>query len=161
MAARSVARILVVATAAGLALTGCTSAERPAATIEPNGYAGPPIGSVAPSPSPAAAAAPAAATGAPSAGVPAAGVPAAGPPAAGPGPAAPAGKVSATTASEQDIVRALTAAGVPTPGRWADEIIEYRPYPAGDPTLAKLRQNLAKENPPPGVVDKIVSALTP
>lgn len=145
MAARSVAGVLVAATMVGLALTGCTSMERPAATQEPTTYAGPPIGSVAPS-APAAPAAPAATAASAAPGAPA---------------AAPVGKVSATNASEQDILRALTAAGVPTPGRWADEVIEYRPYPANDPNLGKLRQNLAKSNPAPGVIDKIVSALTP
>jgi hypothetical protein len=144
MAARSVAGVLVAATVVGLALTGCTSAERPANTIEPNTYAGPPIGSSAPSESsaPSASASPSAAP-------------------AATGTAGSTGKVSASNAVKADIVRALTTAGVPTPDRWADEVVQYRPYPANDPTLAKLRQNLAKENPPPGVVDKIVSALTP
>jgi hypothetical protein len=37
---------------------------------------------------------------------------------------------------------------------------EYRPYPTNDPTFAKLRQNLAKYNPGPGVVDAIVATLS-
>ena len=41
--------------------------------------------------------------------------------------------------------------------RWAKEVVEYRPYPANDPTIAKLRGELAKYNPGPGVVDAIVS----
>jgi len=36
-----------------------------------------------------------------------------------------------------------------------------RPYPSDDPTFAKLRQNLAKYNPAPGVVDQIVATLVP
>ena len=35
------------------------------------------------------------------------------------------------------------------------------PYPADDPDLTKLRENLAKYNPGEETVDKIVSALTP
>jgi len=40
------------------------------------------------------------------------------------------------------------------------EVEEYRPYPTNDPTFARLRQNLAKYNPGPGVVDGILSALS-
>jgi hypothetical protein len=70
-------------------------------------------------------------------------------------------KVSANTASEEEITAALTAAGVSNPGRWAEEVVEYRPYPADDPNLTKLRDNLAKYNPGQETVDKIVSALQP
>ena len=70
-------------------------------------------------------------------------------------------KVSANTASEQEITAALTAAGVSNPDRWAEEVVEYRPYPADDPNLTKLRDNLAKYNPGQETVDKIVSALQP
>lgn len=76
-------------------------------------------------------------------------------------PADPAAKVSANTASEGDIAAALKAAGVSNPDRWAEEVVEYRPYPADDPNLGKLRDNLAKYNPGQETVDKIVSALTP
>lgn len=38
--------------------------------------------------------------------------------------------------------------------------MEYRPYPTNDPAFAKLRQELAKYNPSPDVVDKIVAVLT-
>lgn len=44
--------------------------------------------------------------------------------------------------------------------RWAGEVVEDRPYPTNDPTFAKLRQNLAKYNPAPGLVDQIISALS-
>ncbi len=70
-------------------------------------------------------------------------------------------KVSANTASDSEIESALAAAGVSNPGRWAHEVVEYRPYPADDPNLQKLRDNLAKYNPGEETVDKIVSALTP
>jgi hypothetical protein len=70
-------------------------------------------------------------------------------------------KVSANTASEDEISDALDQAGVSNPSRWAEEVVEYRPYLAGDPNLTKLRDNLAKYNPGQATVDKIVSALTP
>lgn len=75
---------------------------------------------------------------------------------------APAGtKVSANAASEDEISDALEAAGVSNPERWAEEVVEYRPYPADDPNLSKLRDNLAKYNPGQETTDKIVSALAP
>ena len=70
-------------------------------------------------------------------------------------------KVSANTASEDEIAAALESAGVKNAERWAEEVVEYRPYPADDENLAKLRQNLAKYNPGQETTDKIVSALTP
>jgi hypothetical protein len=73
----------------------------------------------------------------------------------------PGAKVSANTASESDIAAALSAAGVSNAERWAKEVVEYRPYPADDPNMTKLRDNLAKYNPGQETVDKIVSALTP
>jgi len=72
-----------------------------------------------------------------------------------------ADKVSANTASEDEIAQALTAAGVSNPARWAEEVVEYRPYPADDPDLTKLRKNLVKYNPGQETTDEIVSALTP
>jgi hypothetical protein len=81
------------------------------------------------------------------------------PPSGTTGPAV--AKVSANTASESEIEAALRAAGVSNSGRWAKEVVEYRPYPADDPNLTKLRESLAKYNPGQETVDKIVSALTP
>lgn len=72
-----------------------------------------------------------------------------------------AAKVSANTASDSEIESALAAAGVSNPGRWAHEVVEYRPYPMDDPNLQKLRDNLAKYNPGEETADKIVSALKP
>jgi hypothetical protein len=81
--------------------------------------------------------------------------------ATGTGPAASAAKVSANTASEDEIAAALESAGVSNPEKWAEEVVEYRPYPADDPNLTTLRENLAKYNPGQETTDKIVSALTP
>jgi hypothetical protein len=69
-------------------------------------------------------------------------------------------KVNANTASVADLQRTFEAAGISNAARWAREVEEYRPYPTDDPTFAKLRQNLAKYNPGPGVVDQIVATLS-
>ena len=69
-------------------------------------------------------------------------------------------RVNANTASQDEVQRALEAAGVPSSARWAREVVEYRPYPTDDPSLAKLRQELRKYNPAPEVVDQIVATLT-
>jgi hypothetical protein len=71
------------------------------------------------------------------------------------------GKVSANTASEQQIADALQAHGVSNPERWADEVVEYRPYPPNDPSLGKLRQNLEKYHPSPQTLQAILDSLTP
>jgi len=70
-----------------------------------------------------------------------------------------AGKVSANNATTAELQQAFTAAGIANPDRWAREVAEYRPYPTDDPTFAKLRGELAKYNPAPGVVDQIVATL--
>jgi hypothetical protein len=69
--------------------------------------------------------------------------------------------VSANTASESEIAAALAAAGVPNADRWAREVTEYRPYPADDPTLQVLQDNLVKYNPDPATLAGILSALQP
>ena len=74
--------------------------------------------------------------------------------------AASTAKVSANTASVDDLQQAFEAAGIPSAARWAREVDEYRPYDTADPSMAKLRSELAKYNPAPGVVDQIVAHLS-
>ena len=81
--------------------------------------------------------------------------------AADPSSATAVGKVSANTASQSEIAAALAAAGVPNADRWAREVTEYRAYPANDPTLQVLQDNLAKYNPDPATLAGILSALQP
>ena len=69
-------------------------------------------------------------------------------------------KPNANTASRAEMTAAFTAAGISSASRWAVEVEEYRPYPVTDPTMAKLRQNLAKYNPGPGVVDALIASLS-
>ena len=69
-------------------------------------------------------------------------------------------KVNANTASEAELLAAFQAANISNAARWVKEVMEYRPYPTNDPTFAKLRGELAKYNPGPGVVDQIVATLS-
>lgn len=69
-------------------------------------------------------------------------------------------KVNANTASQAELLQAFQAAGITNADRWVREVMEYRPYPTNDPTFAKLRGELAKYNPGPGVVDQIIAVLS-
>ena len=69
-------------------------------------------------------------------------------------------KVKANSASVSELQRGLETAGISNAGPWAGEVEEYRPYPTDDPSFAKLRRELAKYNPGPSVVDRIVATLT-
>jgi DNA uptake protein ComE-like DNA-binding protein len=85
-------------------------------------------------------------------------------PSASTGPAASVAEsatVSANSASREELVAALTAAGVPNADRWATEVMEYRPYATDDPTLQKLQDNLAKYDPDAATLAAILAALTP
>ena len=82
-----------------------------------------------------------------------------GAPAASPATGSVTQKVNANTATVAEMQRAFEAAGISSAARWAREVEEYRPYPTDDPSFAKLRRELAKYNPGPGVVDQIVATL--
>jgi hypothetical protein len=69
------------------------------------------------------------------------------------------GTVNANTASVEELQAAFAAAGISNADRWAREVAEYRPYDA-DPTWAKLRQELAKYNIDPAVLEQIIATLT-
>jgi hypothetical protein len=74
---------------------------------------------------------------------------------------APTTKVSANNASREELIAAFEAAGIPSAEKWADEVQEYRPYPVDDLTWAQLRTELAKYNPPPEVLEKIIAMMKP
>ena len=71
----------------------------------------------------------------------------------------PGQKVSANNASRADLQAAFEHAQITNAGKWAREVEEYRPYPEDDPDHRKLRIELAKYNPTPGVVDRIIAQL--
>lgn len=71
------------------------------------------------------------------------------------------GKISANTATADELVAALEGAGVTSADRWAREVMEYRPYDTGDVTLASLRRELSKYNPSTDQLTKIMSVLQP
>lgn len=74
--------------------------------------------------------------------------------------AAPASAtVSANDATKADIAAALEAAGVANAARWADEVVEYRPYDDAAEGFPHLREELQKYNPPAGTIDQIVAVL--
>ena len=70
-----------------------------------------------------------------------------------------AGTVSANDASQAEIAAALDAAGVANADRWADEVVEYRPYDDASEGFPRLREELAKYNPADGVIDSIIAVL--
>ena len=87
-------------------------------------------------------------------------------PAASPAPSVGAGASAApiasiapqldvNTASQAEIAAAFTAAGITNADRWAQEVVEYRPYEV-DPTWARLRQELGKYNIDPVVLEQII-----
>lgn len=69
-------------------------------------------------------------------------------------------QVSANNATVAEMTAAFEQNGIANAQRWAHEVEEYRPYDESDPTMASLRQELAKYNPAAGVVDDIVASLT-
>lgn len=133
-------RLLAGITFVGLIAIGCSS---PAAS------AGPSSAATTPAASGSGASVPAASATAGSSASPSA-----------PASAATSGAtVNANTATEQELAAVFAAAGIPNADRWAREVAEYRPYDA-DPTWAKLRQELAKYNIDPAVLEQILAPLT-
>lgn len=70
-------------------------------------------------------------------------------------------KVSANTATAEEITAALEAAGVQNAERWTKEVMEYRPYDEADASLGQLRTELLKYNPSDDQLTRILSVLTP
>ena len=138
----------VAAVAGALILTACSGAS--GTTGSASGSAATPTQAASkPAATSASAASPVAAAASPAAAV-----------AASPATGSVTQKVNANTASVAELQRAFEAAGISSAARWAREVEEYRPYPTDDPSFAKLRRELAKYNPGPGVVDQIVATLT-
>lgn len=71
----------------------------------------------------------------------------------------PGQRVSANNASRADLQAVFENAQISNAGKWAREVEEYRPYPEDDGDYTKLRGELAKYNPTPGVVDQIIAQL--
>jgi len=69
-------------------------------------------------------------------------------------------KASANNATAAQLQAAFEAGGVPNASRWVIEVQEYRPYPVGDPTFAKLKSNLAKYNPSADTLSRILASLS-
>lgn len=82
-------------------------------------------------------------------------------PSAAPGPAGAKDRIAIHTASQQDIAATLKSNGVDNPGEWAQIVMAYRPYPANDPSLAKLRRVLLQYHADPDTIAKTLNSLTP
>ena len=68
-------------------------------------------------------------------------------------------KLSANNAIRSELAAAFEAAGISNASKWVREVEEYRPYAEDDAGYSKLRGELAKYNPAPGVVDSIIALL--
>lgn len=79
-------------------------------------------------------------------------------PASGGSATSAGGPVDPNSASAEELVGALTAAGVANADRWAREIQEYGPYSATE-LKATLTRELAKYNIAPDQLGKLLSAL--
>ena len=55
----------------------------------------------------------------------------------------------------------MCSSDLANPANWAKEVVEYRPYPADDPTFKKLQDNLAKYKPDAATLSGILATLVP
>jgi hypothetical protein len=80
-----------------------------------------------------------------------------------PATAGPAGgqRESIASSSTKDIAATLRSNGVDDPEHWAKVVTDHAPYPAEDPSLAKLRGVLEQERADPALTQKILDALSP
>jgi len=69
------------------------------------------------------------------------------------------GRVSANHATKATLERTFARAGIASSQHWAEVVADHRPYPAGDPSFAGLRQTLAQYGPSQDTVDRVVAAL--
>lgn len=74
-------------------------------------------------------------------------------------PTGTSAKVGANTATKDQLVAAMESAGIANASKWADEIIEYRPYSTSDASLTTLKGELAKYNASTDTIAKIISML--
>lgn len=97
-------------------------------------------------------------SGAPAGGSNQPGVP--GPAGVAPGPAADPKRTPISSTSVQDLSAALRANDVDDPDKWAQILVEFRPYPPGQPGQDKLRQVLQRFQADPDTTGKITSAVS-
>jgi hypothetical protein len=83
------------------------------------------------------------------------------PPSAAQGPAGNGQRTSIATASIQDLSASLRANGVNDPEHWSKVIVQFRPYPANDAGMAKLKTVLGRYQADPDTTGKITNALIP
>lgn len=70
-----------------------------------------------------------------------------------------AAKPSVNNGSEKDLAATLRDAGVSDAEKWAQTLVEYRPYPAGDAGAARVREVLDQFKADPDTVAKVTAAV--
>lgn len=68
-------------------------------------------------------------------------------------------KVDANSASKDELIAAIESVGVKNAAKFADELIEYRPYAKNDASFPTVSKELAKYNASPEDITKIISVL--
>jgi hypothetical protein len=84
-----------------------------------------------------------------------------GPASAAPGPAGQADRVSVNDSSPDDLTAALRANDVPDPAKWAQILVEYRPYPQGQAGADGIRDVLTRFEADPETAATITNAVVP
>jgi len=69
-------------------------------------------------------------------------------------------RTSVNGASSQDLASALRGADVSDPEKWAQTLVEYRPYPPGNEGMQRIRQVLDQFRADPETVSKITGVVT-
>lgn len=70
-------------------------------------------------------------------------------------------KQSINDSSVQDIAAVLRTNQVQDSGKWAQVVMQYRPYPKDDPQLGKLRRALADNHADPRTIEQVTAVLKP
>ncbi|MBN9107409.1 MAG: hypothetical protein J0I34_01385 [Pseudonocardia sp.] len=68
-------------------------------------------------------------------------------------------KTSVNDASEKDLAATLRDAGVSDAEKWAQTLVQYRPYPAGDAGAARIKEVLDQFKADPDTVSKVTAAV--
>jgi hypothetical protein len=76
-------------------------------------------------------------------------------------PAGAGARKSISTSSVKDIAATFRSNGIDDPEHWAKVVTDHQPYPADDPSLAKLRTVLQQEGADPALTQKILNLLAP
>lgn len=68
-------------------------------------------------------------------------------------------KPSVNNGSEKDLAATLRDAGVSDAEKWAQTLVQYRPYPAGDAGAARIKEVLGQFQADPDTVSKVTATV--